>query len=250
MSTAAPEAAATARPATERPAEEAVSRVRRPRLRAGGLLFHTGDRLRQPEFHRLYEQMPGVKADLIGGIVYMASPDSDPHAEDHSLMTTWTGVYAARVAWLTSLDNATFIASLDDEVQPDAAIALHPDHGGRSHVNDRNIREGVGELFVEVAYSSASYDLYEKFELYRREGVREYVVVEVKDRRTRWFTLENGGYAEAEPEGGVFRSTQFPGLWLHAEGAAAPDAGAVLDSLAEGMATDAFKAYVETPPSG
>ena len=39
--------------------------------------FQNGDKMDQKTFHALYEQTPdGFKAELIGGIVYMASPVS------------------------------------------------------------------------------------------------------------------------------------------------------------------------------
>ena len=42
--------------------------------------LHSGDRLSREEFHRIYEQMPeDFKAELIGGIVYVASPMRLPH---------------------------------------------------------------------------------------------------------------------------------------------------------------------------
>src|SRR5438094_514223 len=43
--------------------------------------FENGESLTQPEFHRRYADYPDdVKAELIGGIVYMASPLSLPHS--------------------------------------------------------------------------------------------------------------------------------------------------------------------------
>ena len=37
--------------------------------------LHTGDRMTRKEFHRVYEKMPeGFQAELIGGLVYVASP--------------------------------------------------------------------------------------------------------------------------------------------------------------------------------
>ena len=207
--------------------------------------LHSGDRMRQPEFHRIYAELPDVQAELVGGRVFVASPVSELHATEDSVMSTWVGTYAARVPQLKSVNNCTFIASLDDEVQPDCALIVR--EGGLSRTNEKHIREGVGELFVEVSYSSASYDLYEKFEAYRREGVREYVVAEIKEARVRWFVLRDGDYAELEPEDGVLKSTQFPGLWLKAEAAANEDAASVLDTLAAGMATPEFAAFVAGP---
>ncbi len=40
---------------------------------------------------------------------------------------------------------------------------------------------GAPELVVEVASSRASYDLHSTFHVYRRNGVREYVVWRVLD---------------------------------------------------------------------
>jgi Uma2 family endonuclease len=36
--------------------------------------------------------------------------------------------------------------------------------------------EGAPELIVEIAASSASYDLHDKLRVYRRNGVQEYIV--------------------------------------------------------------------------
>jgi hypothetical protein len=42
--------------------------------------LHNGDHMSQAEFHRRYEAYPDdVKIELIGGIVYVASPLKRPH---------------------------------------------------------------------------------------------------------------------------------------------------------------------------
>ena len=60
-------------------------------------LLQNGDRIRSDEFLRRYEAMPEVKkAELIEGIVYMASPVSaETHGELDGLIHTWLGTYAA-----------------------------------------------------------------------------------------------------------------------------------------------------------
>ena len=52
---------------------------------------------------------------------------------------------------------------------------------------------------VEVAASSVSYDLHEKREAYRRNGVREYIVWRVQDRAIDWFVLRGGAYEPLAP---------------------------------------------------
>jgi len=47
--------------------------------------LHSGDRLDQPTFHRLYEATPeGFKAELIEGTVFVAPQVSDDHSTDHA----------------------------------------------------------------------------------------------------------------------------------------------------------------------
>ncbi|MGB3239101.1 MAG: Uma2 family endonuclease, partial [Geitlerinemataceae cyanobacterium] len=47
--------------------------------------------------------------------------------------------------------------------------------GGQSVISADGYVEGAPELIVEVAASSAAYDLHDKKRVYRRNGVREYL---------------------------------------------------------------------------
>jgi hypothetical protein len=61
-----------------------------------------------------------------------------------------------------------------------------------------------------------SIDLHDKLEVYRRNGVREYLVWRVLDRAIGWFALREGQYQPlAADADGVVRSDVFSGLWLH-----------------------------------
>ena len=67
---------------------------------------------------------------------------------------------------------------------------------------------------MEVAASSASYDLHEKLNAYRRNGVREYIVWRVWDAAIDWLVLRGGRYEPLPLSDGIFKSEVFPGLWL------------------------------------
>ena len=84
--------------------------------------LENGDQLTRAEFERRYEKMPKLKkAELIEGIVYMASPlRIKQHGEPHSFIITWLGVYKASVPGLQLGDNCTVRLDGDNEVQPDA----------------------------------------------------------------------------------------------------------------------------------
>jgi hypothetical protein len=66
------------------------------RLITPGLpILEGGDRLSRAEFERRYQGMPEVKkAELIEGVVYVASPlRYRQHGRPHRDIMTWLGVY-------------------------------------------------------------------------------------------------------------------------------------------------------------
>ena len=154
-----------------------------------------GDHLTRNEFERRYEAMPGVnKAELIEGVVHMPSPVSaEEHGEPHFDLNGWLFVYRAHTPPVRGGDNSTLRLDLDNEPQPDGYLRLLPECGGQAKVIDGYVT-GAPELIVEVAASSASYDLHEKLHAYRRNGVREYIVWRVWDEAIDWLVLRGGRY--------------------------------------------------------
>ena len=194
--------------------------------------LESGDRLTREEFHRRYSARPDVKkAELVEGVVYVASPVRfDRHAEQHFLVITWLGTYVATTPGLRAGNNSTVFLDGGNEVQPDAFL-WRPEPGGLRLTDDGYI-EGAPQLVVEIAASSVSYDLHDKLEAYRRNGVLEYVVWRTLDRAIDWFRLRNGTYVRIEPEpDGIIESEQFPGLRLHVLSMLAGDLATVLALL-------------------
>lgn len=193
--------------------------------------LETGDHLSRAEFQRRYEAMPHIKkAELVEGVVYMASPVGAKHARAHTIIAGWALAYAAGAPGVEALDNATVILDADNEVQPD--IVLRRTVGGASRVNSRGYLEGAPELVIEVAVSSASYDLHDKRRVYRRSGVQEYVVWRIDDGALDWWTLTDGEYRPLAPCGAdPLGSEAFPGLRLNVAALLAADPAAVLAGL-------------------
>jgi len=207
-----------------------------------------GDRLTRREFERRYAAMPDVKkAELIEGTVYMPSPvHATAHGEPHAHLITWLGVYAAATPDVEVADNATVRLDLDNEPQPDALLRIDADHGGRSRISSDDYIEGPPELIVEIAHSSAAYDLHDKKQAYRRNGVPEYLVWQIEDDRVDWFVLEEGEYLSLSPDDeGRLASRVFPGLVLDAAALLAGDFAAVLSAVQAQMGTDPHQAFVE-----
>lgn len=209
--------------------------------------LETGDRLTQREFERRYCAMPGVKkAELIEGVVHMPTPvHFASHSQPHGYIIGWLALYCAATPGVALGDNATIRLDADNDVQPDALLRLEEARGGRSRVSADDYLEGAPELIAEIASTSASYDLHDKFRVYRRNGVQEYLVWRVFDQRLDWFRLDEGEYVRVEPEaGGVIRSQVFPGLWLAAEALLAGDLARVLATLQKGLASAEHAAFV------
>ena len=210
--------------------------------------LENGDRLTRAEFERRYQAMPELKkAELIEGVVYMPSPvRAHRHGVPHGDMVIWLGCYKVRTPGLVLADNSTVRLDLDNEPQPDVQLFIDPALGGQAAIDDDDYVEGAPELVVEVALSSASYDLGAKKNVFRRNGVREYVVWRVLDRQIDWFVLREGVYEPlARDAAGRYRSEVFPGLWLDVAAMLSGDLAAVLDVLQQGLETPEHAALVE-----
>ena len=209
--------------------------------------LENGDRLSRSEFERRYTTMPHIKkAELIERIVYIASPVRIfSHGNPHSLIITWLGVYRASTPKVDVADNATVRLDMDNEPQPDAIMWIDETVGGQSRISDDGYLEGAPELIVEVAASSASYDLGDKLNVYRRNQVREYIVWEVYENKLNWFRWTDGEYVAIQPdESGIIRSTVFPGLWLAVPALLAVDFALVLAVVQEGLKTPEHTDFV------
>lgn len=197
-----------------------------------------GDRLTRDEFERRYAAMPHLKkAELIEGVVYMPSPVRVyRHGQPHFDLISWLGAYRAATIGVSGGDNTTARLDMDNEPQPDAMLLIEPARGGQVKITDDDYVEGAPELVAEIASSSVSFDLHTKFNVYRRCGVKEYIVRRVLDRAIDWFVLSHGAYERlAADSDGVLRSNTFPGLWLDAEALLAGDLARVLSVVQSGI---------------
>lgn len=209
--------------------------------------LENGDHLTRAEFERRYWATPGVKkAELIEGVVYMASPVSRPHGRPHLCLGTWLGTYFSQTPGLDAADNATVRIDDLNEPQPDLLLAIEPALGGQSRVDEEDYYAGPPELVAEIAASSASYDLHEKLSVYQREGVREYLVWRTRDLEIDWFRLHEGTYVPVVPDtSGILKSTIFPGLWLDRDGLLRGDMARVLDVLRQGIESAEHAAFAD-----
>jgi Uma2 family endonuclease len=202
--------------------------------------LESGDRLTRDEFERRYTAMPShTKAELIEGVVYLASPVRHRyHGKQHSHLLNWLGHYEAGTPGVESSDNSTVRLDPSSELQPDCLFFIQPEHGGQIQIDADGYINSAPDLVAEVTASTASYDLHDKREVYRRHGVCEYLVWRVLDRQFDWFVLRAGAYERLAPApDGSLRSTVFPGLWLDPAALLRGDLPAVLALVQQGLAS-------------
>lgn len=209
--------------------------------------LENGDHIAREEFERRYHAMSSVKkAELIQGRVYMPSPVRMSHSDSHAKIITWLGNYWAATPGIGLHDNGTVRIDEENEPQPDAALRIKQHALGKSWVSKDDYIEGAPELIVEIAGSSASFDLFEKFDVYQQHGVQEYLVWQIYDHHLDWFELREGQYAPLQPEAdGIICSRVFPGLYLAVDGLLAGDLAQVLAVVQQGLQSEGHRIFVQ-----
>lgn len=210
--------------------------------------LESGDCLTRAEFERRYTAATHIKkAELIEGIVYVASPlRHEQHGRPHSRVMTWLGVYQALTPGVDLSDAPTVRLDLDNEPQPDAVLFIEPNAGGQTQLSNEGYIEGSPELIVEIAASSASIDTGSKKQAYRRNGVLEYIIWQSYENQLEWFVLSDGEYRLLSPAAdGIIRSQVFPGLWLAVEALLNNQMAQVLEVVQEGLNSAEHAVFVE-----
>ncbi|MEH2067025.1 MAG: Uma2 family endonuclease [Nostoc sp.] len=210
--------------------------------------LESGDRLTRQEFERRYHGMPDTKkAELVEGIVYVASPlRFNSHGKPHANLIGWLWNYKIATSGVELGDNATVRLDLDNEPQPDVVLLIDQKLGGQARISDDDYIEGAPELVAEVAASSAANDLHDKKKAYRRNGVKEYIVWQSLENKLDWFSLENGEYVLLEPDAdGAIKSRVFPGLSLDVQALHTGEMTQVLTVLQKGLSSEEHTNFVQ-----
>jgi Uma2 family endonuclease len=212
------------------------------KLDAGGIsekkapLLESGYHLSSEEFHARYKQMAeDTRAELIEGIVYMASPIYMPHSGQHLFLATLCGAYEFETPGVIGGIAGTVRLDGSNEFQPDLHLRIAPEYGGRTSSPDKKMVLGGPEFVVELSNTTLGMDLHEKFEVYQRDGVLEYLVWELKEKRIQLFGLNDGAFEKIKSNEGVLKSNAMPGLWLNVPAIIDGDKQAAMQTLREGL---------------
>jgi Uma2 family endonuclease len=197
-----------------------------------------GDHLTRFEFERRWEATPHLKcAELIEGIVFTTnSVPYTQHGRPSAFLAGWAGFYAAYTSDVQCALHTCVRLDLENMPQPDVLLRTAEQRGGQSRVSADDYLEGAPEFVAEVSASTSSIELHDKFNVYRRFGVREYIVWRVLEQAVDWFALRDGQYVRLEmDEHQFYRSGFYPGLWLDVPALLRGDSQAVLATLQLGL---------------
>jgi Uma2 family endonuclease len=208
-------------------------------------LLETGYHLSADEFHERYKLLPDEQhAELIEGIVYMASPVSRLHSLPHATITGLCMVYAARTPGLESSANGTIRLDADNEYEPDGYLRVI--NSGRTNIFDRHYLEGGPEFVFEISNTTVTMDLHEKFKVYERKGVQEYLVWQVQEQRIDLFSAIDNAFRGIETDvDGILKSKTLPGLWFDTRAIVNGDNAKALATLETGLKSEAHAHLVE-----
>jgi hypothetical protein len=208
--------------------------------------LENGDHLDQKTFHERYEAMPpNCRAELIGGIVYMSSPQKRPHGKQQTKLIQWLCAYEDATPGVEANCHNTQILSDESEPQPDSGLFILPEYGGQVWEDEKGYLHGAPEWIGEVSDSTESIDMNSKKDDYEAAGVREYVVVAVRKRHVFWMVRHRGKFRDlAAGADGILRSEVFPGLWLDPEALLNRNGKRLLAVLQQGLASPEHAAFV------
>lgn|SRR5487761_1428865 len=206
-------------------------------------LLVNGERMSQPEFHRRYETCPtGEKWELVGGVVYIASPRKLKQSDYDGDIGYLLGTYRRATPGIQVTHNASAILGKKSEPQPDLAMRILPEYGGQSRTTGDDYLEGAPELVVEIAHSRRDLAMHAKRKDYERNGVIEYLVLLVEEQEVQWFHFPDG---EIRPNRvGITRSLVFPGFWLDIEALLRRDSQRLMEVLQQGLASRPHASFV------
>src|SRR5262245_61686066 len=140
----------------------------------------------------------GQKADLIDGVIYMASPDNTDANDLFVWLITLMNLFCRRKK-LGKVYGSRVAFRLDDREGPEPDIAFVA--ANRLDLVRRGYVAGGPDLAVEiVSPDSVERDYKKKRAQYQKGGVREYWIIdEIEQRVTLLRLTERGKYREVRP---------------------------------------------------
>jgi Uma2 family endonuclease len=193
-------------------------------------LFTDSDWVTVEEFYCLVPD--GQKADLIDGVIYMASPDTRRNDRLGGLIKFLMQGYT-EAQGLGEVYGSRFAFELSEFRAPEPDVAFVRIER-LSLVGERRMVGGPDAAVEIVSRDSRHRDYGEKKHLYAEAGVSEYWIIDPLQQRCEFHRLNAGRYELVPLEHNrIFRSAILPGFWLDIEWLLADPLPNAYDTLQE-----------------
>ncbi len=140
------------------------------------------------DYHQMVESgvLAGRQVELIGGQIIDMAPELPIHRATYRRGVKYLEALLGEHAVVFSAAPVTLPS--DSEPQPDISIVRAPE----SRYNERH--PGPGDIYwlIEVANSSLTYDLGEKAQMYARDQIQDYWVLDIRHQKL-WVHREPQG---------------------------------------------------------
>ena len=150
------------------------------------------------------------KADLLDGVICMASPENI----DHNDLVSWLGTVLRqfveeRQLGKVTINRVAYRLSPKNAPEPDLAFVRTE----RLGIMKKGYVDGAPDLAVEiVSPDSVSRDYEDQRRRYEEAEVGEYWIIDAEETKATFLVHGAGGYAEKPPEEQIFRSHVIPGF--------------------------------------
>jgi Uma2 family endonuclease len=158
----------------------------------------------------------GQKADLIDGVIYMASPDTLRNDQLAGFVKFLMQAFAD-TRNLGKVFGSRFAFQLSDIRAPEPDVAFVSNQ--RFHLVEEKKMVGGPDIAVEiVSRDSRLRDYVEKKQLYQEADTLEYWIIDPLQRRAEFHRLLDGRYVLVPlKQNRIFRSEAMEGFWLDVE---------------------------------
>jgi Uma2 family endonuclease len=155
----------------------------------------------------------GQKADLIDGVIYMASPDNTEADDIFGWLFAVMSIYAEEKK-LGRIFGSRVAFRLDEKNSPEPDLSfLRIEYSDR--IESGRV-DGPPDLAIEiVSPDSVERDYKKKRKQYQRYGVSEYWIFDPEEQKILLLRRNaRGRYEEVQPRRGKYYSKVLPGFWL------------------------------------
>jgi Uma2 family endonuclease len=156
----------------------------------------------------------GQKADLIDGVIYMASPDNIEHYSIYQWLSRIIADFLDERMILGAIFGSRIAFRLGPAGGPEPDLGYV--RGSRLHLVRKTYVDGPPDLAIEiVSPDSIERDYQTKLKQYEEAAVQAYWIIDpLKRKMTCFARSKNGKFKKVRPVNGKIHTDVIPGFWV------------------------------------